>query len=70
MKLQGRVYGYGDTVYFTLADVLEGCLEDGILAVRSDKGETPVIYDSIREVRSERYVVHAAELERLGLRNG
>lgn len=68
MKLQGRVYKYGDTVSFTLADVLKGHLEDGILYVRSDKGEVPVIYESIREVRPEWYMIYAAALERLGLR--
>lgn len=68
MKLQGQVYGYGDTVSFTLADVLQGRLEDGILYVRSNKGETPVIYESIREVRPEWYTIYAAALERLGLR--
>lgn len=53
MKLQGRVYGYESTIAkFTLKDVTEGVIhkEDGVvlLAVRSDLGETPIIYDSIR----------------------
>lgn len=52
MKLQGRVYGYQDTIAtFTIKDVTEGIIhEEGgltLLAVRSDLGETPIIYSTI-----------------------
>lgn len=51
MKLQGRVYGYESTIAkFTLEDVTEGYheKEDGLLYIRTDLGEIPIIYDSIQ----------------------
>lgn len=49
MKLQGVVLWYSDIIAeFELSDVTGSYKEDDVLYVRSNLGETPIIYSTIK----------------------